>query len=136
MVCCPGIRCPVAVVEDDLGLAISVGVEQAAGMGKAVPLRRILAVEMDGVVADDIRVSGLLTFLRMVEVGPAVAHRGADFRRKPARIERIAARSVQRQAEAKGSPSAIPSRTFRGVSRLRRRSWSSSPIQTIGLNQY
>ena len=59
---------------------------------------------MDGVVADNIRVSGLLTFLRMVEVGPAVAHRGADFRRKPARIERIAARSVQWQAEAKGSP--------------------------------
>ena len=50
----------VAVVVDRLGLAIAVGIEQLADMGEAVPLGRVLAVQDDEIVADDVGAVGLV----------------------------------------------------------------------------
>ncbi len=72
-------------------------------MGEGVPLRRVLQVDHRAVVAD--HVGGALDLLadREVHVGPAVGAAGrGDLRRVPARVQDVAARQIQRQAEAEG----------------------------------
>ena len=54
----------VAVVVDRLGLAVAVGIEQLADMGEAVPLGRVLGVQDDEVVADDVGRIGLVVARR------------------------------------------------------------------------
>ena len=89
-----------AVVVERLGHAVAVGVEEAADMGERVPLRRILQRQDHAIVArhvDEQRVDGL-----GVEVeAPAVLVAGRrQHRRQAPRVQHIAARQVERQAEA------------------------------------
>src|SRR5690606_26457706 len=58
-----------AVVVDNLGLPIAVGVEEAADMGKRVPLGRVLRVQKNGVVAQHVRERCLLPLAEEVVVG-------------------------------------------------------------------
>ncbi len=95
---------PVAVVEHRLGHAVAVGVEQAAHVGQAVPLRGVLQAEQGHVVVDHVRELGVFR-----RVGPAKAllagagavadHREA-LRRLAARVHAGATRQVKRQREA------------------------------------
>ena len=89
-----------AVVEDHLGRAVAVGIEHLADMGEAVPLRRILQVDQRRVVADDVDVAGIDAFKREVEIGLLAAPGVAELRRVAARVDCVAARIVERQAEA------------------------------------
>ena len=91
-----------AVVEDDLGLAVAVGVEQLADMGEAVPLRRVLQGHLDDVVADHVDQLRVLAGERVGDVGHAVALVGDQARRVAARVDHGAAGIVERQAEAEG----------------------------------
>ena len=95
----------IAVVEDDLGLAVAIGVEQLADMGKAVPLRRILQRHLDDVVADHIDELRVLAVERIGHIGHAVALVREKPRRMAARVDHGAAGIVERQAQAKSRPS-------------------------------
>ena len=94
-----------AVVEDDFRLAVAVGIEAAADVRKGVPLRRVLQRHQHDVVADDVGEVRVVLAERIAEVLPAlvlagIAHRRRDPGRVPARIERRAARIVERQRQA------------------------------------
>ena len=90
----------VAVIEDDLGGAVAVGIEQLPDMGEAVPLRRILQRHLDDVVADHVDQFRVLAGERVGDVGHAVALVGNQARRMAARVDDRAARIIERQAEA------------------------------------
>ena len=90
----------VAVVEDDLGPAVAVGVEQLPDMGEAVPLRRVLQRHLDDVVADHVDQFRVLAGERVGDVGHPVALVGNQARRMAARVDHRAARIIERQAEA------------------------------------
>ena len=92
----------VAVVEDDLGLAVAIGVEQLPDMGEAVPLRRILQRHLDDVVADHVENCGSSRAERVGDVGHAVALVGDEPRRVAARVDDGAAGIVERQLQAEG----------------------------------
>ena len=96
-----------AVVEDDLGLAVAVGIEAAADVRERVPLRRVLQRHERDVVAYDVGESGAVLAQRKAEVLlalalAAIAQRGGDARRVAPRIERVAAGIVERQRAAEG----------------------------------
>jgi len=63
----------IAVIEDDLRLAVAIGVEQLPDMGERVPLRRILQRHLDDVVADHIDEPRVLAVERVGDVGHALA---------------------------------------------------------------
>jgi hypothetical protein len=90
----------VAVVEDRLRLAVAVGVEQRADVGEAVPLGRILQVHDGEVVVHHVGEVGIVSGEGVIEVGLVAAHGRAQQRRMAARVEHVAARVVERQAEA------------------------------------
>ena len=86
-----------AVVEHSLRNSVAVRVEQPADVTQAVPLRRILQIDDGQIVVDNVGASGPLR--RNNEIRPPVAHRRPQQRRVAARIERVAAGIVERQAE-------------------------------------
>ena len=92
----------VAVIKDDLGLAVAVGIEQLPDMGEAVPLRRVLQRHLDDVVAHDVDQFRILAGERVGDIGHAVALAGDQARRVTARIDDRAARIVERQRQAEG----------------------------------
>src|SRR5204862_37225 len=98
-----------AVIEDDLRLAVAVGIETAADVRKGVPLRRVLQRHQHDVVADDVGQVRAVLGERVAEVLPAlvlagVAYGRRDARRVTPRVECGAAGIVEgeRQAEGKG----------------------------------
>jgi hypothetical protein len=95
-----------AVVEHRLGLAIAIGIEAASHVRQAVPLRRVLGVHQQHLVAHHVGERIVLARVRPAEAllprAPAVAQRGERLRRQAARVERHAARYVERQREAEG----------------------------------
>ena len=93
-----------AVVEHRLGQAVAVGVEHRADVREAVPLRRVLQVQHGQVVADHVAVPRVVVGQPVDHVGAAVAHRRPEHRRMTARVQRVAARQVERQRQAEGQP--------------------------------
>ena len=96
-----------AVVEDDLRLAVAVGIEAAADVRKGVPLRRVLQRHQHDVVADDVGQVRAVLGERVAEVLPAlvlagVAYGRRDARRVTPRVECRAAGIVERQRKAEG----------------------------------
>jgi hypothetical protein len=89
-----------AVVIDRFGEAICVGIEQLADVREAVPLGGVLQVHHHQVVADHVGCVGVILEQPIVHVGPAIAHGGPDHWRVAPRIEHVAARKIQRQAQA------------------------------------
>ena len=92
----------VAVVEDDLGLAVAIRVEQLPDMGEAVPLRRVLQRHLDDVVADHVDQFGVLAGERVGDIGHAVALVRDEARRVAPLVDHRAARIIERQAQAEG----------------------------------
>jgi hypothetical protein len=90
----------VAVVVDGLGHAVAVGVEQLTDVRETVPLGRVLQVQDRQVVADDIGLRLVVDEQSVVHVRPAIAYRGPKHRRMAARVQHVAARVVERQAQA------------------------------------
>ena len=90
------------VVENDLRLAVAIGVEQLTDMSEAVPLRRILQRHLDHVVADHIDPLRVFAGERIGDVGHALALVGDEPRRMAPRVDDGAAGIVERQAEAEG----------------------------------
>jgi hypothetical protein len=90
----------VAVVEHRLRLAVAVGVEQLADVRQAVPLRRVLQVQDHRVVIDDVGGFRVVALHDVDHVRAAVAQRRAQDRRMAPRVEQVAARIIQRQAQA------------------------------------
>jgi hypothetical protein len=68
-------------------------------------MRRVLRVEMDELVADDVGGTRVVTLDRVVVAGSAVPLHRLQARRMAAGHELAAARMVERQAEAETSPS-------------------------------
>ncbi len=71
-------------------------------MGETVPLSRILQMHYDRVVVDDIGELRVLLVRAVGEVRLVVAQRRPQHRRMPARVEHVAARVIERQAQAEG----------------------------------
>src|SRR5579883_17533 len=94
----------VAVVIDHLGNAVAIGVEELPDMGEAVPLRRILQRDDRDIVADDVGMARVVPAQRIVHHRLALAPRRFEAGRMAARVEKIAARVVERQAEAEAPP--------------------------------
>ena len=92
----------VAIVEDDLGRAVAIGIEQLPDMREAIPLRRILQRHLDDVVADHVDQFRVLAGERVGDVGHPVTLVGNQARRMAARVDDSAARIIERQAEAEG----------------------------------
>ena len=69
-------------------------------MGEAVPVRRVLGVEHDGLVRADVGIARIGFFHRQVEVEQAVPHDRMEYGRLAKRVEHAASRSIQRVAEA------------------------------------
>ena len=92
-----------AVVIDLFRHAIAVGVEHLPDMAQTVPLRGILQVEEDGVVADDVAI--FRADVRQLEVeiiGRPAALLVLQLRRLAMREDRIAAGIVERQRQGEG----------------------------------
>ena len=92
----------IAVIEDDLRLAVAVGVEELTDMGKAVPLGRILQRHLDHIVADDVDELRVLARQRVSDIGHALAFVGDKPRRVAARIDDRSAGVIERQRQTKG----------------------------------
>ena len=91
-----------AVVVERLGHAVAVGIEHAADMGERVPLRRILQRQDHAIVARHVHEQRVDRVGEEVEP-PAVLVAGRrQHRRQAARVQHVAARQVERQAEAEG----------------------------------
>ncbi|MBI5719959.1 MAG: hypothetical protein HZC37_19980 [Burkholderiales bacterium] len=97
----------VAVAEDRFSDAVAVGIEAAADMREAVPLRRVLQAHQHEVVVDDVGELRVLARIRPAEAllagAAAIARDGVAARCDAARVHRLAARHVQRQAQAEGA---------------------------------
>ena len=89
-----------AVVVDRLGQAVAIGVEVRAYVGQAVPLRGVLQVEDGQVVADDVGAALHQVGEPKVEVDAPLPQRGPQHRRVAVGVEHVAARVVERQAQA------------------------------------
>ena len=89
----------VAVVLHDLLDPVAVGIEHAAHVRKAVPLRGMLIVEQHRIVGDDLRAAGIETVDASVEQDHAVPHDRLQHRRLATRICRVGLGHVKRQAE-------------------------------------
>src|ERR1700733_517534 len=90
----------IAIVVDELLLAVLVGVERLADMTERIPLRGILRVEGHRIVTRKISPALVLVAHRKVdEVVTTGARRDCPFRRKPLRNEKIAAREIEWQAQ-------------------------------------
>ena len=87
----------IAVVIDLFGHAIAVGIEQAAVVGQRIPLRRILRMEHDVIVAGD-----LAAAIPHVVVLADMLVAGAEQAGWRAEGHHLAAGVIQRQAEAEG----------------------------------
>ena len=94
----------IAVVVDRLRHPVAVGVEQLADVREAVPLRGVLRVEDDRVVADDVGGVRIVHREAVVEVRAPVPHRRAQHGRVATRVEHVAAGIVERQAQAERQP--------------------------------
>ena len=77
----------IAVVEDDLRLAVAVGVEQLPDMREAVPLRRILQRQQHLIVADHVEQLRVVAAERIGHVRHAVALGRHQLRRVAARVD-------------------------------------------------
>jgi hypothetical protein len=95
---------PVAVVVDRLRHAIAIGIEELADMGEAVPLRRVLKMKNGRIIANHVRHFWVVIAQAVIEVALPLAQRRPQHWRVAPRIEPIAARIVERQAETKGNP--------------------------------
>ena len=90
------------VVEHPLPPPVAIRVEQAADMGEAVPLGRILQIHHGEVVAEHVGMARRAVVAD--EVRHAVAQRRPQHRREAARVEVVAARQIERQAQAEILP--------------------------------
>ena len=93
-----------AVVVARLRHAVAVRVEHEADMRERVPVGGILGVQHRRVVADEIGRVGIVVGDAIVHPRPSVAQRRAQDRRKTARAQHVAARPVERQAQAERDP--------------------------------
>ncbi|MBL8307838.1 MAG: hypothetical protein JNM33_14165 [Rubrivivax sp.] len=82
----------------------AIGVEAAADMGQAVPLRRVLQAHQHDVAVDDVGEFGILAVVRPAEAllarALAIAQHGIAAWRDPAGVHQLPARHVERQAQA------------------------------------
>ena len=89
-----------AVVVERLGHAVAVGVEHAADMGQRVPLRRVLQRQDHAIVAGHVHEQRVDAVGQEVEA-PAILVAGRrEHRGQAARVQHIAAREVEREAQA------------------------------------
>ena len=94
----------IAVVVERLGHTVPVCIEQLADMGQAVPLRGVLCMQQDRIVAHHVREPGVVLAKLVVDVGLAVADRWTQDGRVATGIECVAAGQVERKAEAECPP--------------------------------
>ena len=94
--------CAKTVVVHRLGLAVAVGIEHRAYMGQAVPLRAVLQVHDDQVIADHIGAAGVVTPQLVIQIGLAVAQGWSQHRRQATGVQHVATGHIERQAEVEG----------------------------------
>ncbi|MPM51749.1 hypothetical protein SDC9_98500 [bioreactor metagenome] len=73
----------------------------AAHVGQRIPLRGVLQINLRVVVAHHVRVVRVFLRQREVQTRPQRASRWFNHRGKPPRVERVAARQIQGQTQAK-----------------------------------
>src|SRR5262249_26164012 len=86
----------IAVVEAQLSHTIAIQIELVTDMGKAVPLRRVLSTQRNGIIAADITKVDPFVPEAVVEKGAAIALGCGQHRRKSMWRKYSAARVVER----------------------------------------
>jgi hypothetical protein len=90
------------ILANRFGLTIAVGVKHRADVGQAVPLGAVLQMHDHQIVANHIGATGVITPHLVVEIGFAIAQGGTQDRGQASRVQHIAARHIQGQAQVEG----------------------------------